>query len=299
MTLNAKYHKFVDAMALLRLLSALSVVFTLTSGTPVEAHNVKVLNVKDFVIGDGIHDDTRAMQALLSQPHSIVVVPVNTTVKTGPLTLTSNLTLQVDGCLQAMDATPEVLRSTWPKLPPLEIYNSSEDLGRVLQYQALLYATNVTKLRITGTGTIDGRGELWWSAFDSKSPDLQAGRPNLIQIVNSQNIEIDSITLKDSPFWTIHPVLSENIYIHHTTIRSRLYAPNVDGIDPDCCRNVMIEYNDVSCGDDHVAIKAGRCGDGVTPNKCTDPVWSSGAYQTNNVTIRYNTFRVGMVSSIS
>ncbi len=67
------------------------------------------------VIGDGIHDDTRAMQALVSQPHSIVVIPVHTTVKTGPLTLTSHLTLQVDGTLQALDATPSVLNTTNPQ----------------------------------------------------------------------------------------------------------------------------------------------------------------------------------------
>jgi polygalacturonase len=204
------------------------------------------------------------------------------------------LTLQVDGTLQAIEATPQVLNTTWPKLPPLVIYNSSEDFGRIPQYQAFLYAKNVTNLRITGTGVIDGHGEAWWNAFTNHSALLQAGRPNLIQIVNSRNIEIDSVTLKDSPFWTLHPVLSQDIHIHHVKIRSRLYAPNVDGIDPDSCRNVLIEYNDVSCGDDHVAIKAGRCGDSITPNKCTDPIWKSGMYQTTNVTVRYNVFKTGM-----
>jgi polygalacturonase len=250
------------------------------------------------VIGDGIHDDTRAMQALVSQPHSIVVIPVHTTVKTGPLTLTSHLTLQVDGTLQALDATPSVLNTTtttWPILPPLDLYNSSEDLGKTRQYQALLYAQNVTRVRITGTGIIDGRGELWWNAFRAKFSLLQAGRPNLVQMVHSRRVEIDSVTFRNSPFWTIHPVHCEFVYIHHVTIRARLYAPNVDGIDPDACRHVLMEYNDISCGDDHIAIKAGRCGeDGVTPNKCTNPIWSSGVYQTTNVTVRHNIFRVGM-----
>ena len=40
-----------------------------------------------------------------------------------------------------------------------------------------------------------------------------------------------------------------------------MYAPNSDGIDPDSSRDVMIEHNDVSCGDDHIAIKAGVCGE--------------------------------------
>lgn len=283
------------AIMLLRLL-----LLFLSCGIHTHARHVVILNVLDHgVIGDGIHDDTRAMQALVSQPHSIVVIPVHTTVKTGPLTLTSHLTLQVDGTLQALDATPSVLNTTtttWPILPPLDLYNSSEDLGKTRQYQALLYAQNVTRVRITGTGIIDGRGELWWNAFRAKFSLLQAGRPNLVQMVHSRRVEIDSVTFRNSPFWTIHPVHCEFVYIHHVTIRARLYAPNVDGIDPDACRHVLMEYNDISCGDDHIAIKAGRCGeDGVTPNKCTNPIWSSGVYQTTNVTVRHNIFRVGMV----
>jgi hypothetical protein len=66
-------------------LSWLLFTLILTSFTLVMGHDNVVLNVKDYgVIGDGKNDDTRAMQALVSQPHSIVVVPANVTVKTGP-----------------------------------------------------------------------------------------------------------------------------------------------------------------------------------------------------------------------
>ena len=249
------------------------------------------------VIGDGFHDDTQAMQHAISSaaPHSVIVIPADRVVITGPLTLHSDLTLRVDGKLQAVDITPSLLElDGWPKLPPLVTHGDSSDGGHILQYQALLYASNVTNLRITGTGIIDGRGERWWQAFLNKDPMLQAGRPNLIQIVNSTFVQIDSVTLQDAPFWTLHPVLSQSIYIHHITLRSRLYAPNVDGIDPDSCRHVLIEFNDISCGDDHVAIKAGICGGKSSPNKCTDPVWSSGLYQSENITVRYNTLRTGM-----
>jgi polygalacturonase len=131
--------------------------------------------------------------------------------------------------------------------------------------------------------------------------------------VNCSQIEITGVTLKDSPFWTVHPVLSRNVHIHHTTIRAPLYAPNVDGIDPDSSRNVMIEYNDISCGDDHIAIKAGVCGDdddggggwwrrrggdhheasGV-PDCRQDVHFARGDYTSSNITIRYNVLRTGM-----
>jgi polygalacturonase len=171
--------------------------------------------------------------------------------------------------------------------------------GLYLQNQALFYAYNVTNLRITGSGVIDGRGQASWDAFrnqhrhNSSTALLSGGRPNLIQVVNSSRIEIDSVTLLDSPFWAVHPVLCQHVHVHHTTIRAPMYAPNVDGIDPDSCLHVLIEGNDVGCGDDHVAIKAGVCGTS-SPNRCTDPVWQSGLYRTRNVTVRGNVYRTGM-----
>lgn len=278
------------------------------------------------VIGNGLQDDTVALQNLIDSvpPHSVVFVPLGRVVVTGPLTLKNDdFTLQIDGRLQAWDATAAVLKDVWPRLPPLPTYGDSRDAGQYMRYQALIYASGLTNLRITGSGTIDGRGQRWWDAMQHNRSLLWAGRPNLIQIVNSSWIEIDSVELRDAPFWTLHPVLSRNVHIHHVTIRAPLYALNVDGIDPEyvfgvlaegdlistivayvyacsrcciygSCRNVMIEYVDVACGDDHIAIKAGVCGES-SPNNCTDPVWSSGtAYQTDNVTVRHSTFGRGM-----
>ena len=124
-----------------------------------------------------------------------------------------------------------------------------------------------------------------------------SGRPNLIQLVNVARIEVTGVTLRDSPFWCLHPVYCTDVHIHHMRVRSRMYAPNSDGIDPDSSRNVMIEHNDVSCGDDHIAIKAGVCG-ASSPNDCLDERFTSGAYRTHNVTVRFNTFRIGMGISV-
>lgn len=251
------------------------------------------------VVGNGDHDDTGAVQALLDvvPENSTVWIPDHMVVLTGPLNLstTSYLTLRVDGVLLALDISSDdaILSHTWPQIEPLVNYGFSDDLNRYQQYQALIYAANVQHLHITGRGTIDGRGQHWWNAFHNQSAILLAGRPNLVQLVNASHVEIDSVTLRDSPFWTVHPVLCNHVYIHHTAIRAPLYAPNVDGIDPDSCHHVLIEHNDVACGDDHIAIKAGLCaGKGVLD--CTDPVWSSGMFSTSNITVQFNTFRTGM-----
>lgn len=49
----------------------------------------------------------------------------------------------------------------------------------------------------------------------------------------SSNIKITDITLRDSPFWTIHPYDCKNVIIRNVTILTPLSdAPNTDGIDP-------------------------------------------------------------------
>ena len=175
-------------------------------------------------------------------------------------------------------------------IPPLKSYGDSRD-GTYLQYQAFIYANSANDIAITGSGTIDGQGDWWWANQRNRSL-VVSGRPNLVQLVNCTGVDISHVTAKDSPFWCLHPVLCRDVHVHHVTVRSRMYAPNSDGIDPDSSRNVMIEHNDVSCGDDHVAIKAGVCGSS-SPNDCNDPMFTSGAYRTQNVTVRFNTFRIG------
>jgi polygalacturonase len=254
-----------------------------------------VIDVTWFgAVGDGLTDDTDSIRSALehSSPSSTLWFPPNHTFLSQPLNLTSHTTLQVDGILKSI-VTKE---SLWPRLPPLENYNTSDDGGFYLQYQAFLYATHAHHITIRGSGEIDGSGEWWWTAFAAKNGTLHAGRPNILQFVHCHVVEIANVLLRNAPFWCIHPVLSRYIHIHHVTIRARTYAPNSDGIDPDSCHHVVLEYNDVGCGDDHVAIKAGRCGtDGTRFLHCaTDRRFQDGVFTTNNVTIRYNIFRNGM-----
>lgn len=161
-----------------------------------------------------------------------------------------------------------------------------------MQYQSFIFAKDATDIAIAGSGTIDGQGDWWWQNQRNRTV-VKSGRPKLVQLWNCSRVVVTGVTLRDSPFWCLHPVYCTDVYVHHMKIRSRMYAPNSDGIDPDPSHNVMIEYNDVSCGGDNIAIKAGICG-ASSPSDCHDPALIGGAYQTNNVTVRYNTFRIGI-----
>ena len=68
------------------------------------------------------------------------------------------------------------------------------------------------------------------------------------------------MTLKNSPFWCIHPLYCEDVTVRRVTIDS--HFPNNDGCDPESSRRVLIEDCTFRTGDDAVAIKAGRDADG-------------------------------------
>ncbi|TDO93920.1 alpha/beta hydrolase family protein [Halanaerobium saccharolyticum] len=79
---------------------------------------------------------------------------------------------------------------------------------------------------------------------------------------------IEGITIVDGPMWTIHPVYCENTIIRNLKIITD--GPNTDGINPDSCKNMLIEDCDFETGDDCIAIKSGINEDGRRVNKPTE-----------------------------
>lgn len=55
-------------------------------------------------------------------------------------------------------------------------------------------------------GTIDGQGALWWQQFHKGK--LKYTRPYLIEFMYTDDIQISSLTLLNSPSWNVHPVYS-------------------------------------------------------------------------------------------
>ena len=65
--------------------------------------------------------------------------------------------LQVDGTLKAKSGNNSANGiDGWPQIAPLSNYGNSRD-GPYLQYQAFIYAVNVSDISIIGSGTIDGQ----------------------------------------------------------------------------------------------------------------------------------------------
>ena len=156
-----------------------------------------------------------------------------------------------------------------------------------MNYSPLVYAYEQENIAITGKGTLDGRAsdENWWRWKSTQGGDVKmlesygdkgvpvaervfgAGkqlRPNMIQPYKCRNVLIDGVTIKNSPMWHIHPVLSTNVIVRNVRVVG--HGPNNDGCNPESCKDVLIENCSFDTGDDCIAIKSGRNNDGRRVN---------------------------------
>ena len=163
-------------------------------------------------------------------------------------------------------------------------------------YSPLIYGYQLENVAITGKGEIDGAAREWsieWrknqnpdkarlrqmgndtvpesqrvfaNGFldldgDGKDDGFGDGmqhylRPSLIELYECEGILIEGLTLRDSPFWTVHPVFCRNVTIRNLEIYGETL--NDDGIDPDSSEDILIEGCKIQTHDDAIAIKAGR-----------------------------------------
>jgi polygalacturonase len=148
---------------------------------------------------------------------------------------------------------------------------------------ALVNASNITGLQITGEGTIDGSGLRWWKEYwearanepDHLDPHFKVQRPRLIHIYNSRQVMVRDLLLKDSAFWNLQLTYCDGVEIHNLKVRAPhtpVPAASSDGIDIDSTRNVLIAGCDIDCDDDGICLKAGRDADGLRVNRPTENV---------------------------
>ena len=147
--------------------------------------------------------------------------------------------------------------------------------GQTINYfAALINADNVDGFTITGPGTINGNGYLYWEEFwirrqyNKDCTNLEAMRPRNIYISNSKNITIQDVRIINSPFWTNHLYRCENVrylgcFIYAPTENVTKFdltkgAPSSDAIDLDVCKNVLIHGCYMHVNDDAVVLKGGK-----------------------------------------
>ena len=116
----------------------------------------------------------------------------------------------------------------------------------------LIYADNVDDVTIDGTGTIDGRG----STFKKLSwNDEGITRPHLLRIINSRDIVVKDVTLKNSGCWMQHYLACDRLQIRGIKVFNRNNYNN-DAIDIDGCHDVILSDMIADSDDDAITLKS-------------------------------------------
>jgi len=89
----------------------------------------------------------------------------------------------------------------------------------------------------------------------------------MLQLIRSERILLEDLTLTDNAFWMVHPVYCRDLTIRRLKFDCML--ENNDGIDLDSCENALIEDSVFRNGDDAIVIKSGRDQDGLRVGKPT------------------------------
>jgi alpha-L-rhamnosidase len=134
---------------------------------------------------------------------------------------------------------------------------------------ALVNAQELTGLRISGPGKLDGSGPVYWRAFwqrrkeNPKCTNLEVERPRLMFIDRCTDVRITNMALEDSGFWNLHlyrcrDVVIEDVRITIPSAGPDLRGPSTDGIDIDSSQNVTVRQCYISTNDDNIALKGSK-----------------------------------------
>ena len=248
-----------------------------------------VIDIRDYgAIGDGEMKNTgsfaEAITACVRAGGGRVLVPKGKWF-TGPIHLKSNIELHLAEGAEIIfsDRFEDYLPVVLGRVGGIDLYN----------YSPLIYARDCQNVAVTGPGKLNGNAEAWWPWAKRETREFfemgaagvpvdqrvfgtpeAAIRPSFLCLVNCRNVLLEGFTIGSGPNWTIHPIYCENVIIRRVDVVTD--GPNNDGIDPDSCKNVLIEHCRFDTGDDCVVLKSGYNEDG----------WRVGR-PTENVVMRY------------
>jgi len=230
-------------------------------------------NVLDY--GAKAHPEnlcTKEMQAAIDACYAsgggVVTVPAGF-YRTGTLWLRSNVELHLEhgATIKGSDDLDDY--------NPEDAYeqNFSSRANEKWLGKHLIIAHECENTAITGTGTIDGNGDIFmgkeqsWSSANSASPyvwregcrqakDDELCRPGqLICFIECRRVTLRDITVTNQPAWGCFFHGCEYVTIRGLKTFNQHTIFNSDGIDLDCCKYVTVSDCLIDTGDDCIAIR--------------------------------------------
>lgn len=227
------------------------------------------LNLIDFRSVDDSQRIQNAIDHIYELGGGTILIPPGT-YYTGPIVLRSKINLYLEeGAELKFISKPEIYPLTYSWFNGIPCMN----------YSPLIYAKNATDIQISGKGIINGQGNnsVWknmkfneridWELLKKMEKDNvkpinrkfgngHSFRPDLITFLECSRINISGVSIKNAPFWVIHPILCNDLTIKNCLINSHGY--DQIGIGLESSKNILIDSTKFQSVDDGVKILSGR-----------------------------------------
>uniref|UniRef100_A0A803P6K3 endo-polygalacturonase n=1 Tax=Cannabis sativa TaxID=3483 RepID=A0A803P6K3_CANSA len=215
-------------------------------GDQTDSNKLKTINVNDYgAKGDG-NDDTEAFlkawkAACSSKGGASMVVPESNTYLLKPIRFSGpckskNIIVQILGTIEASN----------------DLSDYKKD-GR-----HWLIFDRVQGLVISGGGTINGNGKIWWEnscKIDKDKPCKDA--PTALTFYNSKNLVVKDLNIQDSQQIHLSFEKCVNVQASNLKITAPEKSPNTDGIHVTRSQNIQISNSVIGTGDDCISIVTG------------------------------------------
>jgi len=216
-------------------------------GARIQPNVIPIFSANSFgAVNDGATDSTGAIQRAIdagAKAGGGIVTFEQGSYVTGALFLKSNVHLRIDTPVTLLGSQDEAAYPLiWTRVAGIE-----------MRWPAALINVNDQKnVKISGGGTINGKGEKWWDKYwDLRrdyeprglrwASDYDAGRVRLMVIWKSEDVTIENLSLKRAGFWTMQVVYSDYVTVSGIKI-SENEGPSTDGVDIDSSSHIMVEH---------------------------------------------------------
>lgn len=219
---------------------------------------MSIYKIRDFgAEGDGKTLNTGAIQKAIDKCHENgggKIIFERGIYKTGTIFLRSNVEIYLENGCKIVGS--ENLND-YKELEANGFVMEKLDTKKEIMKHALIIACESENISIRGKGEINGSGISFYKNVQNgkyEKPDIP--RPRIIMFYNCKNIFIEDVKFVNSPCWTIWLMKCEDVNISKVKIFGDKRMRNVDGIDIDACKNVIISDCIIDTEDDCIAVRS-------------------------------------------
>ncbi|XP_037438613.1 polygalacturonase ADPG2-like [Triticum dicoccoides] len=196
--------------------------------------------------GDGKHDDAQPLAkawnaACSSSRPAVLLVPEGKTYLLSSVTLSGPCKSSVVFMLKGTLVAPRS-RSAW----------SQNDTSRWILIQG------VTGLTVSGGGTINGNGDVWWANSCKVNKALPCTKaPTALTFHQCNNLQVENLKLVNSQQIHLSVEDCSGVQLARLSITAPGTSPNTDGIHITRSKDVQVKDCVIKTGDDCVSIENG------------------------------------------